>query len=264
MKALINKEPDSQGDKPPPFISHKGNAIHLGTSKSVKSLPKNEYQKSEFLWHHDGPTPVPSQSNLSAPKSFYSVARRSQSTMDNPRADENTAYAEVVEKRKETSAQIRTQDMVHRSHRTGYNVITGDIYGKGPKAERQHSRHIPDGLGPESHHRGMQQLKDSCSRYFIPQESGGSHERRQDNIVREGISKPKMQGIISVGKGEAPSFGIEDQFSKSQYLNTHIAGLVETCKAGEFTPRKRPTNNPSANPSIRSKWTTGVVLSTEY
>jgi hypothetical protein len=171
MKALINKEPPSRGDKPPPFISHKGNAVHLGTCKSVKNIPTYEYQKNEFLWHHEGPAPLPtSQGSLAASKSFYSVARRSQSTMANPRADENSAYAEVVEKRKEVSAQHRTQDMVHRSHRTGYNVITGDIYGKGPKADRQHSRHIPDGLGPESHNRGIQQLKDSCNRYFIPQE----------------------------------------------------------------------------------------------
>jgi hypothetical protein len=111
--------------------------------------------------------------------------------------------------------------------------------------------------------------------------------------MREGISKPKMQGVISVGKAEAPSYGIEDQFSKSKYLNTNIAGkycmryfpvfifglshlffnspaplcvagLVETKQAGKYTPRKCPHNNPSANPNIRSKWTTGVVLSTKY
>lgn len=127
----------------------------------------------------------------------------------------------------------------------------------------------------------------TCAPYLLT--SGAHHEKRQDKLVREGISKAKMQGIISVGKSEAPSFGIEDQFSKSEYLKTNIqgevlysklrsrwcgckylsslsglSGLVEARKAGEFTPRKRPVNNPSANPSIRSKWTTGVVLSTEY
>ena len=111
-----------------------------------------------------------------------------------------------------------------------------------------------------------------------------AHERRQEHLIREGITKPKTQGIINIGKAEAPSYGIEDQFSKSQYLKTNIKGniqqiiavrifvfscisfigLVETCKPGDYTPRKRPTNNPSANPSIRSKWTTGVVISTKY
>ena len=47
--------------------------------------------------------------------------------------------------------------------------------------------------------------------------------------MREGISKPKMQGVISVGKAEAPSYGIEDQFSKSKYLNTNIAGKHCVC-----------------------------------
>lgn len=170
MKALINRE-DSRSDPPPPFISHKGNEIRLGSCKSTQSIPTYEYQKNEFLWHSEGPVDVPpSKGSLAPPKSFYAVARRSQSSMTNPRANENSAYADIVEKRREVSAQNRTKDMVDRSHRTGYNVITGDIYGNGPKATRQHSRHIPDGLGPESHNRGIQQLKDSCNRYFIPQE----------------------------------------------------------------------------------------------
>ena len=59
--------------------------------------------------------------------------------------------------------------------------------------------------------------------------SGGKHEKRQDCLMREGISKPKMQGVISVGKAEAPSYGIEDQFSKSKYLNTNIAGKHCVC-----------------------------------
>lgn len=171
MKALINREAPKPGDVPTPFISHQGNNISLGKCKSVENIPKYEYQRNEFLFHHEGPAPLPpSRGTLQPAKSFYSVARRPQSTMTNPRAEENSRYSNVVEKRKELSAQHRAQDMVDRSHRTGYNVITGDIYGKGPKAERLHSRHIPDGLGPESHNRGIQQLKDSCNRYFIPQE----------------------------------------------------------------------------------------------
>ena len=42
--------------------------------------------------------------------------------------------------------------------------------------------------------------------------------------MREGIAKPKMQAVIGVGKAEAPSYGVEDQFSKSKYLNTNISG----------------------------------------
>mmetsp|Transcript_21116 Transcript_21116/g.35594 ORF Transcript_21116/g.35594 Transcript_21116/m.35594 type:complete len:264 (+) Transcript_21116:178-969(+) len=263
MKALLNKDLPSEG--PSEFISHRGNTVTLGNSKSAQSIPMFEYQRNDFLRHHEGPAPVPANMGTLLPaKSIYAPNRRSKESMSNPRADENSAYAEVAELRREKSAMLRTQEMVDRSHRTGFNVITGDIYGNGPRPERLHSRHIPDGLGPESHNRGIQQLKDSCNRYFIPQESGGKHERRQDTLMREGISKPKMQGVISVGKAEAPSYGIEDQFSKSKYLNTNIKGLVETNQAGKYTPRKCPTNNPSANPSIRSKWTTGVVLSTKY
>lgn len=264
MKALLNREPPPPGETPS-FISHRGNTIKLGVSKSAKNIPTYEYQKNEFLWHHEGPHPIPaSVGTLVEQKDFYYHAKRPKDRMSNPRADESKEYNEIVEMRKRNAAERRAHDIVERSHRTGYNVITGDIYGKGPKSERLHNRHIPDGLGPESHNRGIQQLKDSCNRYFLPQESGERHEKRQENLVREGVLNQRMQGIINVGKAETFSFGIEDQFSKSQYLKTNINGLVETRQAGKFTPRKCPMNNPSANPSIRSKWTTGVVLSTEY
>ena len=169
MKALLSKSED--GGEAPSFISHKGNAIKLGTSKSTRSIPVFEYQRSEFLTHHEGPHPVPaSEGSFGCKRSIYSPSKRPQSCMSNPRADENSAYREIVESRKEKSQLQRTQDMIDRSHRTGYNVITGDIYGKGPKVARLHSRHIPDGLGPESHNRGIQQLRDSCNRFFTPQE----------------------------------------------------------------------------------------------
>jgi len=263
---LINREEPPPGcQKPLPFISHRGNSVILGHCKSGHNTFVNEYQKNEFLWHNDGPTPQPAnRGTLSAPKDIYRHSRRPEEAMVNHRAAENASYSEKVEKRKELSATIRTQDMVDRSQRTGYNLITGDIYGDGPAPQRLLSRHIPDGLGPESHNRGMQQLKDSCNRYFVPQESGESHKRRQERLIKEGIALPKMQGVVAIGKPEAPSFGIEDQFSKSKYLNTDITGLVEVRQAGKYTPRKCPVNNPSANPQIRSKWTTGVVISTEY
>lgn len=165
MKAL-NKE---AVDPPSQFISHSGNSISLGNCKSTQSIPTMEYQKNEFLWHSEGPRPSPANT-LAPQKSFYALARRAKDSMENPRAEENSAYAEVAALRREKSALLRTHDMVVRSHRTGYNVITGEVQGSGPKEQRQHSRHIPDGLGHESHNRGMQQLKDSCNRYFIPQE----------------------------------------------------------------------------------------------
>lgn len=264
MKSLLNTQ-DQPNGAPMPFISNRGNEIRLGSSKSSHNLFKFEYQKNEFLYHDEGPRPTPANiGTLIPPKSFYTPSRRQGYAMVNPRAEESNSYAEQAAKRREINALKRAQDMVDRNNRTGYNVITGDIYGNGPKPERFHNRHIPDGLGPESHSRGIVQLKDSVNRYFLPQESGEGHRRRQEKLNKEGLSVPKMQGVINVGKAEAPSYGLEDQFSKSKYAKTNISGLIETREPGKFTPRKCPENNPSANPKIRSTWTTGVVFSTKY
>ena len=168
MKALLNKDSTSSAN-PAQFISHRGNTVVLGTSKSSTHSLTHSYQKNDFLTHHEGPNPTPLLA-IAPPRSIYAHNRRNKDNMTNSRADENTAYSEVSDMRRERSALLRTQEMVDRSHRTGFNVITGDAYGDGPKPQRLHSRHIPDGLGPESHNRGIQQLKDSCNRYFIPQE----------------------------------------------------------------------------------------------
>jgi hypothetical protein len=205
--------------KPDEFQSFEGNTIRLGKSSRNHIAPKNEYQRSEFLHHYDGPKPIPHQEDTFAmKKSIYAHQRRPVEAIDNPRANENRHHSDIVDQKKQTLAKCRSEEFTKRSQQTGYNLITGEICGGGPRIEKPHKTNIGNGLGTESQRRGMQIMRDSENRYFAPQFSGEHQRYRQEVIVKEGILQPKMSGIISIGKPEAPSYGIEDQFSKNQYM----------------------------------------------
>ncbi len=63
-------------------------------------------------------------------------------------------------------------------------------------------------------------------------------------------------------KRDLPSYGMEDQFSKNEYMQHSSStrqGLHETRLPGHFTPRKID-GHPAANETIVSKWTTNIDL----
>ena len=134
-------------------------------------------------------------------------------------------------------------------------------------------------------------LRDSSSRFFAPQYSGNTHEFRQNVLVTEGILEPKYTSVLQLGKKDIMSYGVEEQFSKSEYTSKSSlarTGLFESRQPGAFTPRKQfaasggsggvaaclQTNthtnthsapasvayNPSGDPRVLSKWGKGVDL----
>eukprot|EP01034_Spumella_vulgaris_P021273 gene21273-27296_t len=158
--------------------------------------------------------------------------------------------------------QSRSRTLIDVDTRTGYDLITGAIKGKGPTHKVEGIRSGGDGLGPEAQLRGKITLRDSSGRFFMPQPSGSTANYRQDVLYKDGLLHGKHSSVIQLGKKDLPSNGIEDQFSKSQYQRNNIVtstGLVESRAPGRFTPRQIP-GNPSGNMAIVDKWTTGVDI----
>jgi hypothetical protein len=100
-------------------------------------------------------------------------------------------------------------------------------------------------------------------------------------LVNNGVNTPQFTSILQIGKKDLPSFGVEDQFSKSQYTNKPLhatMGLCESRVPGKFTPRKQfesyahgggggvagclggSSYNPSGDPSVLMKWSKGIDL----
>jgi hypothetical protein len=229
------------------FVSNEGNVTHLGTKRRI--APVNAYSRGDFLTHQDGPRHIPHNSvgnQLSNSHSFKRLA----TAMDNT-SDSQQCYQRERFKRKELESTLRSEQSILRSQRSGFNLITGETVGAGPKTVNPHSRYIASGLGPESHHRGLRMMADSSNRYFTPHFSGSGQRVRQGILQSEGLSHPKMAGVINIGKAEIPSNGLEDQFSRSQYFERPrpLTGLLEKGAPGKYTPRNQP-NNPSGNPQV--------------
>jgi hypothetical protein len=133
-----------------------------------------------------------------------------------------------------------------------------------------------DGLGAEAPNRGHIMLRDSANRFFTPHYSGPNHEYRQQILTSDGVKTPQFTSILQLGKKDLPSYGVEDQFSKSQYTSKPLnatLGLCESRVPGKYTPRKQFTRtdqggvaaclgtyNPSGDPAVTAKWGKGVDL----
>lgn len=65
------------------------------------------------------------------------------------------------------------------------------------------------------YHTGRAVIDKYVSSAFVS--SGPAHDYRQKVMYTEGLLKPKLSAVIGVGKPEMSSFGVEDQFSHSNY-----------------------------------------------
>ena len=109
--------------------------------------------------------------------------------------------------------------------------------------------------------RGKSVLRD-VQPFFLPQGSGKQHDYRQDMLYREGLNQKKYTSILQLGKKDMPSYGIEDNFSKSEYMKTNEVtktGLYEKRMPGKYTPRKIP-GHPSADDNKLKLWTREIEL----
>lgn len=189
--------------------------------------------------------------------------RRHQSQISNPAAGMAETDALHRSMRQEAIGQIRSESLKERDAKLGYNIITGSTRGNGPvPAKPEGIRKVGDGLGPEAPARGKSVLRESAGRYFAPFGTGNNHQHRQNVLYNEGLSVSKKCGVLEAKKGDLHSYGVEDQFSKSEYTKNSVkaqTGLHETRVPGRFTPRQIP-NHPSGNAAIVEKWGTNIDL----
>uniref|UniRef100_A0A7S3NGF4 Uncharacterized protein n=1 Tax=Aureoumbra lagunensis TaxID=44058 RepID=A0A7S3NGF4_9STRA len=163
---------------------------------------------------------------------------------------ERKEQEKVLEGRRQVRSQIRREQLLKNSDINRYNPITGayDPFKKA-KDERGGVKRLSDKPSEERIRAGEIYVRNSKYRFYTPTQYGSSdHVKRQELLLSGGLSKPKFSSILGVGRDEAPSFGVEDQFSKSCYQprQSSLHGLVEKSKPGAYPP-------PHTSPSIRRK-----------
>lgn len=55
-------------------------------------------------------------------------------------------------------------------------------------------------------------------RYYAQPPSREAMQRRQELMLREGLNTAKKTSLLGIGRNDLPSYGVEDQFSKSEYF----------------------------------------------
>lgn len=254
------------------FTSVGGSSINLGTYKGREFAP-NSY-KADLLKHaaftyHDQVNVDVGSTGLGATKFGKGFSRRTKEAIDASNRDESQlqaaeAYQQMRESRSKIQNEMRLRHKLESENKAGYNIISGQpLPGFSTSVSRPGVKLVgSNGLGPEAANRGKAILRESTGRYHAPFPSGHNQEYRQAVLYKEGLITDKYIGLLEVGKKDLPSYGIEDQFSKSEYTNNSQitrTGLYETRLPGVYTPRKI-AGHPSANQQIVNKWNTNIDL----
>jgi hypothetical protein len=248
------------------FQSTRGNNITLGQHKKKFEQSYGEFKQS-MIYHDDGPRnldhcPVTFEGGLSQTRFHKGFQRRSETNIHNPLQEQEKMYRTMSSKRSLDACENRKQTLTKVASAVHYDIINGAcqaVKDKPPKPEGL--RMNGDGLGSEAPLRGSAILRESPGRYFAPYPSGHNQNHRQDVLLREGISKEKMTSIIQIGKGDLKSYGVDDQFARSEYTKRgKVIGLYEMTRPGAYPPEKQP-NNPSGNPKIVKGWAKGITIS---
>lgn len=251
------------------FSSKTGSVICLGSFKNKDH--KLEQYDSTKLVHTSSSLPnleLTAVQGLSQTRFHKGFNRRNQGNMTNEYTEIDKKQAEMFTKMRNDRSELlnntRKQVLIAIDAKSGYNIINGQLKGT-PTSSYQRIegiKKISDGLGPEASLRGKSILRESQGRYHAPIGSGANHEFRQEVIYKNGLLKEQGCGILQPGKNDMFSYGIQDQFSKSQYMKTSAVtqtGLIEAHIPGKYTPRKI-LNHPSGKPEIVEKWNTCIDI----
>ncbi|KAJ1401953.1 hypothetical protein B484DRAFT_234755 [Ochromonadaceae sp. CCMP2298] len=208
------------------FVSKRGEStINLGNYKN-KDCKLEVYDQSKLMHSGSGAGNRldQGQQGLSQTRFHQGFNRRMQGSIQN----DFVQHPEVVAKREERRVvigQMRSDFIQNNDKKCGFNIINGAANTSGPaiRPDRpQGTMLCGDGLGSEAAARGKCILRESGGRYFAPQGSGSGHQYRQEVLHKEGLLQEKYCGVLQATKKDLRSYGIEDQFSKSEYQPTNI------------------------------------------
>ena len=153
---------------------------------------------------------------------------------------ERKEHERLQAEKKVVTDQLRTDRLVEIKDYNGFDVISGQYDPSKIRGAHPRARHLSDRPSKELAKTGEITIRNSCYRMYTAAPTGDKHDYRQHQLVSEGQSKPKFTSVLGIGRAEEPSYGVEDQFAKSQYggkVHTDF-GLCEVREPGRYTPRK--------------------------
>lgn len=262
------------------FESREGNAhICLGSYKNATAQPFQRSYNDTFLQHKSNNIIFHNDYSVTQ-KGDYShngglgdtkfgkgFSRKYETSISNPIKDSINEYKIEAEKRGEMLNHGRSQNLKRIDSLTGFNIITGALKGTGPKEKFEGKKRLDGSMQSEQTLRnGFSSLRESKAKFFQPQMSGEAAHSRQNKLNYEGVYRNRCSSIIQLGKDDLPSYGIEDQFSKNEYIRKMPDGdpkmrfgVSDMKVPGLYTPRLQK-GNPSGDKEAVKTWTKTFVL----
>ena len=151
------------------------------------------------------------------------------------------AYESMKRERQEAQALRKREVMQERADYNGFDVVAGTFDPSKIRNERKQARNLSDRPSAELIKSGDIKVRNSHYRFYVdpPPEKIKARQVRQQLIVHEGLTNSKkMSSLLGIGRSDLLSYGVEDQFSRSQYQpdNCRVPGLVEHRSANFLTP----------------------------
>ena len=284
------------------FEAREGNAhICLGNFKNHTAQPFQRSYNDTFLQHksnnimyHNDYSAVQTgdyshNGGLGDTKFGKGFSRKYETSISNPIKDSINEYRKEAEKRGEMLNHERSQNLKRIDSLTGFNIITGELKGTGPKPHYEGKKRLDGSMSEQTLKVGFSALRESKGKFYQPQMSGDAAHSRQmryklfqllllfnefnNNSITilfrlnyEGVYRKRCTSIIQLGKEDLPSYGIEDQFNKNEYITklpegdpNMRHGVSDMKIPGKYTPRNQP-NNPSGHKETVRVWTKSFVL----
>lgn len=243
---------DSYALKNSSSITNLGQPV-FGTTASDTALPKQRSDDGSY------------QTNGGLKDTKFGTGFTRKNIIENPAADFIAMNQHQALARKESLNFSRADSLRRYDEKSGYNLISHAPKGAGPKANATGKRRIEVHVSDEIAANSRIELREGSGRFHCPQASGIKHEYRQYVLCRDGLHKEKFSAVLQPGKADLPSYGVEDNFGKSQYPGgmrlppSSRIGLWEMREPGKFTPRKQP-GHPSGNALLVKNWGSGMDI----
>lgn len=155
---------------------------------------------------------------LSTTKFHRGFDRRKQENISNIFSEKEKEYAVIREARVTSLVKARAARIYSDERSHGYNIISGAPYGNVEiTSDKPRKVSLGNGLSEAAIRTGEISLRESPARYFTSPANEEIRRLREERLLNEGLLKDKKTGSLA-GKSDLISYGVEDQFGKSQYL----------------------------------------------
>lgn len=207
------------------FYTNRGLRVYLGQGKHRVEGMSAQTPNPTLLYHQQAPSGEPhfsTSKGLKQTRFHTGFERRQEKNISNIFQQQEKEYMKTREAKAEILLKFRSERLQALDKSHGYNPITGIAYNPATETtlatSRSSMRRVANnGMTDQAMKKADINMRNSADRFYLSGSSQPNSELRQKVMLTGGLQHEKTTWSLSVDERGAPSFGVEDQFSKSLY-----------------------------------------------